>query len=105
MALQKKYATLIVTKTKCLKCKPVTISDIEEYNKQKNTAVLLMHDKQPAMLRLYSSPKDVNFRVFQILSNGFQYEIQLGINSSASSLDSFNLEEEFLKIIGSANFK
>ena len=100
----KKLATLIVTKTECKSCTDVTQSDVNEYNKNENIAVLLLHNGKSAMLRFYASPKGVNFRVFQIFNNGFQYELQLGINNSATSQDSFKLEQSFYKLLNESKF-
>lgn len=94
-------ATLIITQTECKNCKPVNQNTVDEYNNQKSaemSALLLEHHGVPAMLRLYSSPKGVNFHVFQIVANGYQYEIQLGVNRSATSELSFKLQKELLSM-------
>jgi len=99
----RKNATLIITRTECEKCKPITQQDVDEYNNQKNqateSALLINHKNTPAMLRLYASHKNVNLRVFQIYTSGFYYEIQLGVKKSATHDFSFKLESEFMKMI------
>jgi len=101
----RKNATLIITRTECEKCTPITQQDVDEYNNQKNqattteSALLINHKNTPAMLRLYASHKNVNLRVFQIYINGFYYEIQLGVKKSATHDFSFKLESEFMKMV------
>ena len=95
-------ATLIITKSECPKCNPVTQTDVDEYNNQKDaslSAMLISHGGQPAMYRLYKSPKGVNFRVIQFNLSNFQYEIQLGTDIAASHEYSFQLENEFIKMV------
>ena len=98
-------ATLIVTRSECEKCKPVTQQAVDEYNSPeaqmsgRSSALLLNFKGTPAILRLSTNRKNVNFRVFQIYVNGFYYKIQLGINKSASHEFSFQLENEFIEMI------
>lgn len=103
-----KDATLIVTKTECPKCRPLTKADADQYNDDPSlatTAVLIDHGGKPAMYRLHPSPKGVNLRTFLLHVGGHAYEIQLGINDSASQALSFRLEKEFLALINSLNVK
>ncbi len=65
----------------------------------RSSALLLNFKGTPAILRLSTNRKNVNFRVFQIYVNGFYYKIQLGINKSASHEFSFQLENEFIEMI------
>jgi len=98
----RKNATLIITRTECEKCKPITQQDVDDYNNQTTTtenALLINHKGTPAMLRLYASHKNVNLRIFQIYARGFYYEIQLGVKKSATHDFSFKLENEFIKMI------
>ncbi len=98
-------ATLIVTRSECEKCNPVTQQAVDEYNSPeaqmsgRSSTLLLNFKGTPAILRLSTNRKNVNFRVFQIYVNGFYYKIQLGINKSASHEFSFQLENEFIEMI------
>jgi len=99
----RKNATLLITRTKCATCNPITQQNVDEYNNQKGqateNALLLSYKGTPAMLRLHTSHKNVNLRIFQIYTNGFYYEIQLGINKSATYDFSFKRENEFMEMI------
>ncbi len=98
-------ATLIVTRSECEKCKPVTQQTVDEYNSSEaqvlgsSSALLLGFKGAPAILRLSTNRKNVNFRVFQIYANGFYYKIQLGVNKSTTHEFSFQLENEFIEMI------
>ena len=97
-------ATLIITKTECPECQPVSRCNIDEYNDPNDSmtsAIMINHKGIPAMLRLYASPKGVYFRVFQINVNGYSYGIQLGINHNVSQQASFKAERDFFNIINS----
>jgi len=96
-------ATLIISKAECKTCKPVSMNNVNDYSNNGNTALLMMHNQTPAMLRFYASPKGVNFRIFSIFSKGYQFELQLGINSSSSSNESFVIEQRFYKLIKNSN--
>lgn len=96
-------ATLIVTKTVCPRCKPVSQQDVDAYNQTGDSAtraIMVLHKGGPAVLRLYASPKGENLHTFQTVAGGFQYEFQLGIDRSAPQTLSFRLEMEFLDMIG-----
>lgn len=101
----RKNATLIITRSECEKCKPVTQHTVDEYNSRevqstgRSRALLLDLKGIPAMFRLSTSRKNVNFRVFEIYTNGFYYKIQLGVNSSAPQAFSFMLDNEFMEMI------
>ena len=70
---KQKNATLIITKTKCEECKPFTQKDVDEINNYKElatTAMLLNHKNKPALYSIHKNPKEVNFRILKINSNG-----------------------------------
>ena len=98
-------ATLIVTRSECKKCNPITQQTVDEYNSPeaqitgRSSALLPDFKGTPALLRLSANRKNVNFRVFQIYANNFYYKIQLGINKSATHELSFQLENEFIEMI------
>ncbi len=98
----RKYATLIVTKTECAQCKPVSQQDVDAYNTPEaleTKAIMISHKGVPAMLRFHASPKGVNLRTFQMVAGGVHYELQLGIDRSAPHDIAFGLELEFVETI------
>lgn len=100
----REFATLIVSRAECKQCKPVSKQNVKEYNQNGNTALFMIHDSTPALFRLYASPKGVNLRVFQIFKNNYYYKVQLGINQSLLSKESFKLEQEFMELINNTKF-
>lgn len=96
-------ATLIFTRTECAACVKITTEKVAEYNSiEKNmSSVMLSHKEGPAMLHMYASPKNGNFRVFQIVVDGYQYEIQLGISNKVADEYSLRLERDFYRLINS----
>lgn len=100
----RQHATLIIVKAECAKCQPFTQGDVDEINKYiklATSAMLVNHKGRPALYTVHRNPKDVNFRVFKINSNGYQYEIQLGVAGKASHNFSFQIEKEFFLLIDS----
>ena len=101
----RKNATLIMTRSECEKCKPVTQQDVDEYNSReaqitgRSSALLLDFKGTPAMLRISTNRKNMNFHVFQIYTNGFYYKLHLGVNTSTTHEFSFQLEHEFMGMI------
>lgn len=96
----RKGATLIVARTEGVPCEEFSQADIAEYNEQENmSAILVLNQKKPAVLRLYRSDKGVNLRTFQTCSDQVHYEVQLGINDSVPGELSFQMEREFFRMI------
>lgn len=97
-------ATLIIMKTQCAKCQAFSQNDVDEINNYKElaaSAMLLNHKGIPGLYNVHRNPKDVNFRVFKINSNGYQYVLQLGVAGKASHNLSFQMEKEFVSLIDS----
>ena len=95
-------ATLVITKTPCAECKDPTQAEVEAHYKSKAkpaAAILLNHKGLPALLRLLPEENGENLRVFQLLADGFRYEIRLGVDTEAPSTLTFQLEMEFLQML------
>lgn len=99
----REHATLIISKSKCPTCKLITKSFVDDYDKQEHIkAILVEINGVPGMLRLGVNPKGVNFRTYIVVSGGYQYTFQLGIDKNTKDKISIRLETDLLDLIDNA---
>jgi len=104
LTYHKKHATLIISESKCPKCKQVTQDEIKQINANTKSGIvaLFIHvNNNSASYQLYSSPKGVDSRLVRFMNNGLYYEIQLTINKEIMKSNYLEYEREFIKLINS----